>query len=101
LVAALLAAVLPAGAFLPASFFGAARRVFGLVAAAGAASLPLALATATVSARGPLGLHYQDFFAWLVCSIPMFWGAIALPRWLLASLHPGVFSAHLCEGSKA
>ena len=64
-------------------------------------SVPPALATAYLCAQGPLGVQARDLIAWLPFCIAMFWGAIASPRWLFDSLHPGAFSEAHCEGSEA
>lgn len=72
-----------------------------ILAVAGAVSVPAALATAVLCSRGPLGVQYDDLFTWLPFCIAMFWGAIAFPRWLLDSLHPGAFSEPHYEVSRA
>ena len=65
-----------------------------ILVAAATGSLPPAMATAAICARGPAGIEPVDVLTWLPFCVAMFSGAIALPRWLLDSLHPGVFSEH-------
>jgi len=58
----------------------------------GAISVAPAIAVAALLARGPSRVQFGDFVWWVPWCVAVFWGAIALPRWLLDSLHPGIFS---------
>jgi len=72
-----------------------------ILAATGVMSLPLAVLTAALCARGPIGVDYRALLVWAPCTVAMFWAALALPRWLLDSLHAGVFSGRSCAVGEA
>jgi len=72
-----------------------------ILASAGIASLVPGAVTAMLCARGPLGVDPNDLFAWFCCSLVMFWGAMVLPRWLLDSMPPGVFTEASSDGMGA